>query len=157
VLDLVALPQARPGVRPLNLLGAVYGGGEGRATELNDRGLTLSPAPTNSADDPVDGSVVILGPKTTSPTTAAAVAAAAPAPAAVDAVIESVWGLTASARLTTPTALVPVSARKVRPAWAQTDAARPWPIVTRLNTPRSPVVFDRIRRNPGGSQPHPAS
>jgi endonuclease/exonuclease/phosphatase family metal-dependent hydrolase len=57
VLDLTVLPGAR-GVTPLNLDANI---GSTR-TELNGGGLTLVPAPTNAADDPVDGAVEVRGP-----------------------------------------------------------------------------------------------
>jgi hypothetical protein len=79
VLDLVALPGARPGARALNLMNTVYAGGEYRSTELNDARLTLNPAPTNAPNDPVDGSVVVAAP--TIPTKAARTRSSA-APAA---------------------------------------------------------------------------
>jgi subtilisin family serine protease len=63
LLDLKALPGARPGSRPVNLLGSVYANGEDRATRLNDGHLVLSPAPTNGAGDPVDGLITVTGGK----------------------------------------------------------------------------------------------
>ncbi|MGE3818021.1 MAG: hypothetical protein AB7I30_01165, partial [Isosphaeraceae bacterium] len=58
-IELVALPDARPGSHSLNLLESVYANGADRRTSLNEGRLVLIPAPTNAADDPNDGQVRI--------------------------------------------------------------------------------------------------
>ncbi|MGE3819041.1 MAG: cohesin domain-containing protein [Isosphaeraceae bacterium] len=69
VIELVARPGATLGKQTINLLDSVTSGGGPRQTRLNDGQLLLVPAPTNAADDPVDGIVTIRprGPKETSP------------------------------------------------------------------------------------------
>jgi hypothetical protein len=148
VLDLVARSGARPGSQPLNLLSGVYAGGEPRATELNDRGLTLAPAPTNAADDPIDGSVVITAVPTPSRGRAAAVAT----PGAVAAALKSVWGGPAEAPFIPAAAAVvaPDPAMKARPGWViPAGAAPPRPGGHRAPPGRAAVVFDKVRHGPG--------
>jgi hypothetical protein len=89
VLDLVALPGAKAGARSLNLLNSVYADGESRASRLEDGHLVLSPAPTNGADDPVDGSVVVAGPKQGGRTSPIAVGTGS---GLLDRAIEAVYG-----------------------------------------------------------------
>ena len=79
ILDLVARPGATSGSRSLNLLDSAYAAGGSRSTRLNDGGLVLSPAPTNSPNDPVDGQVFITVPARRTDSAAAAPVAAAPA------------------------------------------------------------------------------
>ncbi len=58
-LELVVRPDAMPGMTSLNLLAATPTPRGPVFTGLNGGGLTLVPAPTNAADDPVDGVVTI--------------------------------------------------------------------------------------------------
>jgi hypothetical protein len=142
VLDLVALPGARPGAQPLNLLAGTYGGGEPRVTELNDSGLTLNPAPTNGANDPVDGSVIVLGPKAPAPSPASA-------RRATDAAIESAWG-TPAATPADPTAVALRRARTAPPARVVTGASTPRPVARKAAVAQARVVLDKLRREPDG-------
>jgi hypothetical protein len=140
VLDLVALPGATPGARSLNLLDSVYAGGEGRASRLEDGHLVLGPAPTNGANDPVDGSVVVVGRKTPTLTGIAPVAA----PGVVDAAIQSVW----PGPLTAPATVAGTSVRPARSIPLQVGVTTPRAVVVQTNAARARVVFDAVRNGP---------
>jgi hypothetical protein len=141
VITLVARPDATPGARAINLLNSVYDAGGNRATRLEDGHLTLSPAPTNGANDPVDGLVVVAGPRAVQPGRGVSASPAPVAPASVsgatDQALEALWapaaranGLSTRPAVATPSSLVKVTGR-VRPSdlAAQSlhrPAAVPW-------------------------------
>src|SRR5262249_46783993 len=136
VLDLVALPGAKPGARSLNLLDSVYAGGENRASRLEDGRLVPGPAPTHRAADPaggaagpVDGSVVVTGRTPPGVAVASPSAGLAPVPGVVVAVLESVW----PALTTAPAALAATPVRRARSIRWQVGAATPRPVNVQTN------------------------
>jgi uncharacterized delta-60 repeat protein len=64
LFDVTVLPDARPGVSRLNLAAEVTSNGSTTWTDLASPvgALTLSPAPTDAATDPVDGALWIVAP-----------------------------------------------------------------------------------------------
>ena len=60
-MDFTIRADAAAGPTAINLLGSTPSDIGDRRTFLNEGGLTLAPAPTNRADDPIDGRVAVAG------------------------------------------------------------------------------------------------
>jgi len=165
ILDLAVLPGAALGRTEINLLSDAPSVNLGTEfTELNSGGLVLIPAPTNAADDPIDGAVTIGGIPTD--TVPASTETNLPSidrhvyQAAVDLTLDSGIDLPAGIRRATtatttdqPKAPITIDGLGRRTTlYSNTDAKTkgPAPIVgSSSSLPKRPRIFDGPRFNGG--------